>query len=150
MSETTTATEYRLPFVAEMEIRFGDADAIGHVNNVAYFRFLEQGRVRFMRAGQGDLSGSGISDFPYVVAHAELDFLAPLTYDDYVVVTMGISRVGTSSFVFEYELFSKATGAMSAKGNVVMVCFDHTHNRSMPIPASFRDHIAAYLVNPQE
>ena len=150
MTDTTNPNpEYRLPFVAEMEIRFGDADAIGHVNNVAYFRFLEQGRVRFMRAGQGDLSGSGVNDFPYVVAHAELDFLAPLTYDDYVVVTMGIGRMGTSSFVFEYELFSKATGAMSAKGNVVMVCFDHKNNRSMPIPASFREYIAGYLVNPE-
>jgi len=145
---TSPKTEYRLPFVTEMEIRFGDADAIGHVNNVAFFRFLEQGRVHFMKAGKGNLSGSGIRDFPYVVAHSELDFVAPLAYDDIVVITMGIGRIGGSSFVFDYELFSKRSGVMAAKGNVVMVCFDHDNNRSMPIPEEFRSTLKEYLTDP--
>ncbi len=135
-----------LPFKLELEIRFGDVDALGHLNNVAYYRFLEQARVRFMLAVKGSLTGDAKIDFPYVVAHSELDFKAPLKYDDRCVVTMGVADIKTTSFTFVYELYGAKNGSLAAKGKVVMVCFDHDKGVKTPIPQFFRDAIEKYSV----
>ena len=143
----TAATEGRLPFRCVLEVRFGDADALGHVNNVIYYRYLEQARVRFMQTIWGGLTGNAMADFPYVVAHSELDFLAPLHYDDHCLVTMGISRLGHTSFTFCYELFSVGTQTMVARGTVVMVVVDHQIGRPQPIPDELRQAYQPYLTN---
>ena len=38
-------TERILVFRREIPIRWGDMDAMGHVNNTVYFRYLEETRI---------------------------------------------------------------------------------------------------------
>ena len=80
------------------------------------------------------------------MAHARLDIIKPLRYNDYCIVTMGVGRLGTTSFNFVYELFSKLTGALAARGHVVMVTYDHATESKIPIPDSMRQSLSRFQV----
>ena len=41
---------HKLVFTTHIPIRWGDMDAMGHVNNTTYFRYLETCRIDWMRA----------------------------------------------------------------------------------------------------
>ena len=42
-----------------LELRWGDMDAYGHLNNTVYFRFFEEARVRLLSKGGFDLNNEG-------------------------------------------------------------------------------------------
>lgn len=43
----------------ELPIQWGDMDALGHVNNTVYFRYMEQARVSWIQAISGSVGGEG-------------------------------------------------------------------------------------------
>ena len=45
-------SERKLVYIARIPMRWGDLDAMGHVNNTIYFRFLEQSRIEWYKIGR--------------------------------------------------------------------------------------------------
>ena len=74
-------------------IRWGDMDALGHVNNTVYFRYMEQARIEWLfahaKAHGGYESGQGP-----VIVNASCNFLVPLVYPGDVEVTMYLGHPG--------------------------------------------------------
>jgi acyl-CoA thioester hydrolase len=98
-------------------ILFSDLDAQQHVNNIAYARWFQEGRADF---DTGVLkAGLGGTDLRLVLAHSELDFLAPLYYPGSVTVATGVARIGTASYTLGHAVFSGDT--CHARGQSVMV-----------------------------
>ena len=78
-------------------MRFSDLDRFNHVTNVAYFQFMECARVEYLRPMKA--FGS------MLVARTELDYLREIPGGTRSVdVTIGVDRIGTTSFGFRYEL----------------------------------------------
>src|SRR5437016_5892519 len=70
----------KLVHTTRMPIRWGDMDAMGHVNNTVYFRYMEQARIDWVYAfAQGEGQGAYAGDGPLIV-NARCTFFAPLTY----------------------------------------------------------------------
>ncbi|OZI30392.1 thioesterase [Bordetella genomosp. 10] len=118
--------------VAELPLRWGDSDALNHLNNTLYFRLMEEARVQILYAAGLRVPGG---DGP-ILAHASCDFLRSLTYPATVRVTHVVTRVGRSSM--ELELLLEKVGDDSgpyARGRNVLVWMDNTANRSAPWPA---------------
>ncbi len=121
-------------FTLEIETRWSDIDAYGHVNNVSLFRFLEIARVKILqREGFDFLNGS----VQTLVARAECDYLKPILISDRVVVSMEVSRIGNSSFDLGY-LIHNGEGGRYATAKTVMVCFDPVLNNTVAVPQMFR------------
>jgi acyl-CoA thioester hydrolase len=40
----------KLVYSNQMPIRWGDQDAMGHVNNTVYFRYMEQTRIEWLES----------------------------------------------------------------------------------------------------
>ena len=115
-------------------IRWGDMDALGHVNNTVYFRFMEQARIEWYFAhgrGEGYAAGTGP-----VIVNASCTFLKPLAYPGDVEVRMYLGEAGRSSVATRYEL--DANGARAAEGAAKMVWIDLASGRSVPLPDSLR------------
>ena len=76
-------------------IRWGDMDAMGHVNNTTYFRYLETMRIDWMRSigCRPDPQGEGP-----VIVNAFCNFYQQLEYPGDVLVKMYVSDPGRSSF----------------------------------------------------
>lgn len=124
----------------DIEIRFRDLDALGHVNNAVYFSYLEMGRVAYMRAMDKIAESERDElDFPFILGRASCRYLATAGLGQHVRVAIRASSVGNKSFDFEYELSNRDTGKLIATAKTTQVFFDYEAKETRQIPASVRD-----------
>lgn len=122
-------------------LRWGDLDALGHVNNVEYLRYLEEARVRFL-ADLGVIESPG--ELGVLAARHEIDYLAPMLYRrEPVIVEIGVQRIGRSSFALACEVRDEAT--LYAHAVTVIVVIDPATGRSTPIPDPARAALRQYV-----
>jgi acyl-CoA thioester hydrolase len=113
-------------------IRFGDMDAQGHVNNTVIADYFQTGRVVMFR--QPDLS-LGVENATVVLAHTEITFLRELRWPGIVEIGTGLAEVGRSSYTVAHALFRDRE--CIAYGTATIVLIDHTTRRSRPLPDDF-------------
>ena len=130
-------------FSTNIEVRFRDLDALGHVNNAVFFTYFEEGRKHFSKIV---FEVSDISDFKFIMAHIQCDFIRPIQFNDHVILQMWVKNIGTKSFSFEYRLVAFSDEAMVyAAGKSIKVCYDYEKNRSIEVPAKMRERLTRYL-----
>ena len=126
----------KLVYEMTIPIRWGDMDAMGHVNNTGYFRYLETIRIEWMRSiGCGpDPDGQGP-----VIVNAFCNFYKQLEYPGDVLMKMYVSDPGRSSFESwgTMERTDKP-GVVYAAGGATTVWVDFPAQKSAPLPAWFR------------
>lgn len=121
-------------FSTPIELRFSDLDTYGHVNSAVYFTYLETARIKLLK----DFFQEGAQQgFVKLVARAECDYKSPILLHDKLVVTLWVSRVGSSSFDLEYRLHDSREKTF-ATARTTMVCFDIKKNVTVPVPESLR------------
>src|SRR5690349_19006257 len=91
----------QLVHVMTMPIRWGDMDAMGHVNNTVYFRYIETARIAWLESVEAlpDPAGEGP-----VIVNAHCSFLKQLTYPGEIEVTTWVGPPGRSSFEVTHEI----------------------------------------------
>jgi acyl-CoA thioester hydrolase len=130
-------------FSTNIEVRFRDLDAIGHVNNAVFFTYFEEGRKHFSKKV---FEVSDVSEFNFIMAHIQCDFIKPVQFNDRVILQMWVENIGTKSFSFEYRLVDFSDEAMVyATGKSIQVCYDYQKNRSIEVPAKMRERLTLYL-----
>ena len=125
----TSAPAVGSAFRCTMPVRWGDLDALNHVNNTVYFRFFEEARVQLFSQA-GILTPDSKAG---VVAHVSCDFLKPLMYPATAVVTQVLCRIGRSSIEMDTLLEREdEPGVLYAKGRYVLVGTDPVTGKSLP------------------
>jgi acyl-CoA thioester hydrolase len=128
-------------FTHQLEVRFRDCDAMGHVNNAVYLTYLEQARFSHWRAtglssatlGSAPPEGGAPAGVPGVIlARVEIDYRRPAKYGDVLRIDLGVAAIGRTSFTYEYEIVA-AGGALVAAAKTVIVRFDYAAGRPVPI-----------------
>jgi acyl-CoA thioester hydrolase len=119
---------------SRIAIRWGDMDAFAHVNNVHYFRYMEQTRVEFFEK-LGFLAGKNAS---LVIVNAGCTYLKPFTYPGTVEVRMYAAEPGRSSMETRYDLVLQGADELYATGQAKVVWIDQASGRSAPIPEELR------------
>jgi acyl-CoA thioester hydrolase len=127
-----------------LDVRFGDIDSLGHVNNAKYLTYMEQGRILYFRdlgLWTGDKTELGA-----IMARAVVDFKLPLTMGDSIAVYTRTSRLGSKSFDTEYVIQREngKQAEVAATGTVVIVAFDYKANQTVLIPDEWRQKFLAY------
>ena len=129
----------KLVHTLRQAIRWGDMDALGHVNNTVYFRYMESGRIAFLEqaAGAFDPHGEG----PVIVT-AYCTFLKQLTYPGEVEVRTFVGPPGRSSFEVTHEIRlvgpDGQAGDVHAEGGGKVVWIDFAGGKSVPLPDGLR------------
>ncbi|MCU0775434.1 MAG: acyl-CoA thioesterase [Ideonella sp.] len=113
-------------------IRWGDMDAMGHVNNTIYFRYLEIVRLHWLYevGGPPDPNGSGP-----VIVNAFCNFLRQLEYPGDVLAKHYVTNPGRSSFD-TYITLERVDdpGVIYAEGGAKTVWTDFRAQKSVPLP----------------
>jgi len=122
-------------------IRYADIDAQRHLNNVAYFAFMEHARVVYLRE-VGLWGGEDFQAIGMIVAEASCSYRAPARLGETVTVWIRVSHLGNKSFHFEYRLATER--GEIATGRTVQVCYDYAHQQSIPLPAEWREAMVSY------
>jgi acyl-CoA thioester hydrolase len=112
-------------------VRWADMDAFGHVNNVWYFRYMEQARIEWLVACAPQWTSLDAEEGP-VIVNASCDFLIPLVYPADFDVRMFLGAPGRSSVDTFYEIWSD--GRMFAQGASRLVWIKRGTGRSTPLP----------------
>lgn len=123
-------------------VRWGDMDAIGHVNNTTFFQYCESGRIAYFEALGLDALKRRPTDGPGLVA-ASLSFRRQVKYPATVDVEVHATKIGGRSFTLAYALRDAATGEVAADGESVCVWVDYAEGRAMPLPDALIDRIVA-------
>jgi acyl-CoA thioester hydrolase len=124
-------------------LRWADMDAYGHINNVAFLRYLEEARIDFMfrlAPGEGDASFSGGS----VVARHEIDYLRPLVHrHEPVTVVTWVVDIAAASMTVRYEV--RDEDAVYARAATVVVPYNLAEQRPRRITAEEKAFLEKYL-----
>lgn len=138
------------PISLSLPVAWGEMDALGHVNNVVYFRYLECARVEFMRrCGMTDIRqprGIGV-----ILQHVQCRFRRPIVFPDTVTITARVTSIEADRFTLDHEIISEAQTMLApdkkpvvaALGTSTIVTYDYTANAKAPIPADLRRAIEA-------
>ena len=120
-------------------VRFGDTDRVGHVNNAVFATMFETGRVAFLyRPGQ-PLAPPG-TDF--VIVRLEIDFRAEMHYPGTVDIGTRVFAISRRSFTMGQGLFHE--GKCSATAKSVLVLIDRETRKAVVFPDELRERLEAY------
>ena len=122
----------KLVYTMTLPIRWGDMDAMGHVNNAAYFRYLETIRIDWMVSigAEPNPQGEGV-----LIVNAFCNFYKQLEYPGDMLMKMYVSDPGRSSFE-SWATMERANqpGVVHAAGGATMVWVDFPKQKSAPLP----------------
>ena len=113
-------------------IRWGDMDAMGHLNNTSYFRYMETCRIEWMReaACLPDHRGEG----PLIV-NAFCNFYQQLTYPGDVLVRMYASDPARTTFETWVTMErSDQPGLVHAAGGSTTIWVDFPKQKALALP----------------
>jgi acyl-CoA thioester hydrolase len=134
-------TYKKLVHTLRMPIRWGDMDAMGHVNNTVYFRYLEQARIEwFTEAGcEPDPNGEGP-----VIINARCTFIKQLKYPGEIEIRTYVGAPGRSSFETIQEIRRvDQPEVLSAEGGAKVVWVNFPLEKSVALPERVRSLLAA-------
>ncbi|MCX7892647.1 MAG: acyl-CoA thioesterase [Burkholderiales bacterium] len=131
-----THAKRKLVHTEIVPIRWGDMDAMGHVNNTVYFRYMEQTRISWFDS-LGASAGRG-GEGP-VIINASCTFKKELVYPGNVEVRMYAGQVGRTSFETWLEMRpSYDPDVVYAEGSAKVVWVDYPRGKSAPLPDKLR------------
>ena len=130
------------PFRTDIQVRFNDTDMLGHLNNTSYALYAEQGRVAFMDEFRA--AGALPEGVFVILARLELDFLRQVRYGDHVHVLTRVARVGRTSVTLAQEIYGE--DQLAARAVSVVVVFDYSVQKPVPIPERARELLEPYLL----
>jgi acyl-CoA thioester hydrolase len=130
------STEAAPIHVEHMRLRWGELDALRHLNNVAYFRYFEEARIHWFATLGIDYGDDGEGP---ILANIETRFVKPALYPEDVAIELRIGKVGNSSFVLEHLMRSaRDPTVVYSTGEAVLVWIDIASGKSKPLPERVR------------
>ena len=130
------------PVIVEFPVAWGEMDVQKHVNNVVYFRYIENARIAYYdRIGAWQMmEETGVGT---VLASTQCRYRIPLTYPDTISVGAKVTRIEADRFTMEYRVVSHRLQKLAAEGKGVLVAYDFLENRKTPLPEELRKNIVA-------
>ncbi|MDR0268167.1 thioesterase family protein [Paenibacillus sp.] len=128
-------------FSIPVKVRYCETDMLGHVNNVSYFMYFEQGRIEYFEH-LGLFDSMFGSEKVAVVADLECQYLAQMYRSDKVQIHVRVASIGRSSLDVEYAVVVENQLKAAGRGAVVLI--DSASGKSTPLPDEVRTVIAGF------
>lgn len=126
--------------ITEIQVAWGEMDALQHVNNAVYFRYFETARLDYFKKINllVNLKQNHIGP---VLGHTECRYKAPVTYPDTLLIGSRVTDLQDDRFTMEYHIVSKTTGKVTTVGSATCVMFDFQHHTKASIPDEIKQAI---------
>ena len=134
-------TEYT--FQLDMNVEWGDMDALQHVNNVEYFKYFQKVRIAYFEKNNSSMlfSESRIST---ILASTQCKFIYPLFYPDTISIGTRVESMANDYFTMKYAVISNKNQRLAAIGDAKVVMFDYEKNSKTSIPKEIKKRIIEY------
>jgi acyl-CoA thioester hydrolase len=132
--------EGKLVRVDRVPMRWGEMDALGHMNNVSYFRYFEQARISWFDSLKIDYRPG--SEGP-ILGTISCKYVRPAIYPAELEITTYVGRPGRSSFrMFHEMMLANDSATLFAEAEAVLVWIDIADGRSRPLPDWIRKQLS--------
>jgi acyl-CoA thioester hydrolase len=122
-------------------IRFGDLDAMRHLNNVVFLRYFETARIGWLRAVMPEHDPSHPEgDFGVIFASCHIDYRSPAHFDEEMAIRVRPGEVGTKSFRVEFEM--RVGDRLCAEGYGVLVGYDYAAGSTVALPEALKQRLS--------
>lgn len=124
-----------------IQTRWMDNDVYGHVNNVNYYSYFDT-VVNSHLIDQGALD---IQNSPVIglVVETKCNYFASFAFPQKIEAGLAVSKVGSSSVVYEIGLFHEGEDTCAAQGHFIHVYVDRQTNKPTPLPDALKDVVQA-------
>ena len=107
-------------FSSEMRVRYAECDAMGYLHHAKYWEYFEHARTELLRHNgfrYRDLEARGVF---FVVYKLACKYLAPIRYDDVVVVVPKVARITRTRVDHTYEIHRG--GELTCRASSTLAC----------------------------
>lgn len=132
------------PFIHRERVRFGDLDAMRHLNNVVYLRYFETARIAFLRdlVPAHDPAHPESDDFGLIFAECHINYRSPVHFDEEVAIACSVGEVRRSAFQVPFTMTVGERTA--AEGYGWLVGFDYRTQSASRLPEILRERLEAW------
>ncbi len=129
-----------LVFQTILPMRWGDMDAMGHMNNTLYFRFMEETRIQWFN--QCGFAPNADGEGP-VIINAACSFLRQFEYPNDIICKQYVGQIGRSSFETFVDMTpaNQSEGPPWAQGSAKCVWTNFPLQKSQVLPANALEQI---------
>ena len=136
MSTTDHPTRSAFKWFIDLQSRWEDNDAYGHINNVVYYSWFDTALNRF-------LVDNGLLDYKNdgsygIIIESKCTYLKEFTYPDVAQAGLKLQRLGNSSVTYDIGLFHVGDETPAAIGYLVHVYIGATDRKPCPVPDRVR------------
>ena len=130
-------------FSMVQRVRFGDLDAMQHMNNVEFLRFFETARIAFIQEHLPRHVPTQRGDFGFIFAEAHIAYRSPAFFDEEIRTWIWPGDLKRSSVRLNFEMTSERDERLIAEGWGVLVGYDYAQGKAQPIPPDVRERLEA-------
>jgi acyl-CoA thioester hydrolase len=134
--------QYR--FYHPIEVRYGDLDPQGHVNNAKHLTYFEQARIQYMIELGLFTKDQSFMEIGVILADIHITYFEPIYFGQNIKVGVHVAKLGNKSMTWEQNILDAETGKEIAKGEVAIVTYNYREEKTIPIPQEWRDRIVGY------
>lgn len=131
---TTQITGF--PVTLQRELEWGDMDALNHVNNVVYFRYFENIRLKYFER-TGMMEEIQKTKIGPILGATECKFMKPLTYPDRITLGATVTEIREKRLTMRYQIYSQKLEKIAAEGSAEIFFVDFVTGRSCLISDAF-------------
>src|SRR5699024_847774 len=128
----------------EIKVRISETDVLGHINHANYFTYMEEARIEFFNKIGLEVINEGCT---VILAAANCDYVRQGYFNQTLMVTTGVKRIGRTSFTLVSDIVEKESNELIAKGEVTVVYFNVHEQRAQELPNSYKEKLKELMVS---
>jgi acyl-CoA thioester hydrolase len=129
-------------------VRFGDLDALQHMNNVEFLRFFETARIDYIRRLIPGHHPGNREEFGFIFAECHINYRAPAFFGDDIRTYVWAGELRRSAVRIDFEMIVEGDGRKVAEGWGMLVGYDYVAGKAQPLPESLREVLERELPDP--
>ena len=126
-------------FYHPIEVRYGDLDPQGHVNNAKHLTYFEQARVAYMIELGLFTRDQSFMEIGVILADVHITYLEPIYFGQKIKVGVHAARLGNKSMTWQQIIVDADSGRELSRSEVVIVTYDYRQEKTIPIPHKWRE-----------
>lgn len=131
-------------FYHPIEVRYGDLDPQGHLNNAKHLTYFEQARIEYWIKMGFFTKDQSFMEIGVIVADVHIKYLEPVYFGQNIKVGVRVAKLGTKSMTWEQNIIDADTDGELARGELVIVAYDYKQEKTIAIPQEWREKITAF------
>jgi acyl-CoA thioester hydrolase len=128
-------------FSIVQRVRFGDLDAMQHMNNVEFLRFFETARIDYMLQLSPEHAPTERRQFGFIFAECHISYRTPAFFGDMIRIYVWPSELRRSSLKLAFEMRSEQDDRLVTEGWGTLVGYDYEAGKPQPVPDAVRERI---------